>query len=135
MPMKPSMKNKSEVIKRIDIDENGDLKIEEIINKIDPEELKQLEKQEEAERAIREMEADKGKLNYYKISEDELAEVASIDSSNIDYVDIFEGRLNSLDQELQRVYTKINRVYEIIERNDKKLQELSKKSVSEVQEY
>jgi len=133
-PLSPSKRKQSEVIKRVELDEHGDLKMREF-NNLDPEEQKKQQRQEDAERAIRVMEADKGKLNYYKISEAELAEVASIDSSNVDYIEIFGERLDQVDHQIKTLFVRMNGIHEIIEKTDKKLQETNRKSVSEVQEY
>ena len=65
--------------------------------KIDPELEKEIQRAEEAERAIREMEANKGMLNYHRISEKELMDIGSIDSSNVDYAEIFEERINNIN--------------------------------------
>lgn len=137
LPSKAMMmtKVKTEVTKRVEVDENGNLKMKEMVNEINPDLDEELKKLEDAERAIREMEASKGKLNYHQISEAELAEVASIDSSNIDYVDQFSERLDHIDQEIQRLYVKINGVHELIQQNDQRLQDTNKKSVAEVQQY
>ncbi|CAI2385951.1 unnamed protein product [Moneuplotes crassus] len=134
-PAPKSINNKSEVIKRVEMDEHGNLQMKEFSNALSPEEQKQQQKQEEAQRAIREMEANKGKLNYHKISERELDEVASIESSNIDYVEIFGERLDQVDHEIQCMYIKMNDIHEIISKTDKNLRDVNNKSVAEVQEY
>jgi galactokinase len=105
------------------------------ISKMDPESQKYILRAEEAERAIKEMEANKGKMNYYRISEKELAEVASIDSSNVDYVEIFEERISKLEEEIENTHKRVNGVIEIINKTDKTLREVNKQSVSELQEY
>lgn len=128
--------HRSQSVMRAEYDEKtGTIQMKEYLTPIDPETEKELQRAEEAERLIREMEANKGMLNYHRISEKELAEVGSIESSNIDYAEVFNERITELETELERTNKRINQVNEIINKNDKTLRDLNKKSVAEVQEY
>ena len=75
---------------------DGSIQVKEFVQELDPEVEKELKRAEEAERAIREMENNKGMLNYHRISEKELMDIGSISSSNIDYAEIFDERINEL---------------------------------------
>jgi len=130
------MRSRTETINRAEVNEKtGEIITKEYSNELDPETLKQLQKNQEAERAIREYEASKGKLNYHRISEEDLADVGSIDSSNIDYVEIFGERIDKVEEEVENVYRRVNNINEIISKTDKNLRDLNTKSLSEVQEY
>ena len=96
-----SQQNKTQNIQKTELDNLINGKNTEDVSEIDLELLKQIQKNEDAEEAIRKMEASKGKLNYYKISEEELAEVASIESSNVDYVEIFGERISQVECEVE----------------------------------
>jgi len=116
-------------------DSTREVEIKEFHMPVDPEQQKEMLRAEEAERIIREMEANKGLLNYHRISEKELAEVGSIDSDNVDYAEVFNERITDLEVDLERTNKRINYVNEVISKTDKTLRELTKRSIGEVQEY
>lgn len=127
---------RSQSVKRVEFDDNtGQVSMKNYQMPVNPELEKEIQRAEEAERAIREMEANKGMLNYHRISEKELAEVGSIESSNIDYAEIFDERITDLENELEKTNKRINLTNEVVSKTDKTLRELTKRSVSEVQEY
>lgn len=96
--MRDASKNKrSNSIKRVEYDKkDGSLQMKEYKMQLDPELEKEIQRAEEAEKAIREWEANKGMLNYHRISEKDLMDIGSIESSNIDYAEIFEERINTI---------------------------------------
>ena len=88
---------RSSSIKRVDFNEkDGTLQMKEYKMQLNPELEKEIQRAEEAEKAIREMEANKGMLNYHRISEKELMDIGSIESSNVDYAEIFEEKISTL---------------------------------------
>jgi hypothetical protein len=105
------------------------------INKLDSAKLKQIQRAEEAERSIKQMEANKGKMNIHRISEKEIDDVGSIDSSNVDYLEIFEERIDKLEGEIYNTNRRVSVVVDLITKTETTLKELNKKSLSEIQEY
>jgi hypothetical protein len=127
---------RSQSVKRVEFDDNtGQISMKNYKLPVDPKLEKEIQRAEEAERAIREMEVNKGLLNYHRISEKELAEVGSIESSNIDYAEIFDERITDLENELEKTNKRINLTNEVVSKTDMTLREVTKRSVSEVQEY
>ena len=83
---------------------DGSVQVKEFKYELDSEAEKELRRAEEAERAIREMENNKGLLNYHRISEKELMDIGSISSSNIDYAEIFDERINELSMGILEMF-------------------------------
>ena len=87
-------KKQNQGIKRAEFNEDsGQIEMKEYKIELDPEEEKEIKRAEEAERMIRQMEANKGLMNYHRISEKELEEIGSISTSDIDYAEVFDERI------------------------------------------
>ena len=55
-----------------------------------------------------------GKMNINRVDSKDLEDVNSIDSSNVDYAEIFEEKFSKVDIILERTNIRINKVIELI---------------------
>ena len=53
-------------------------------------------------------------MNLHRVDSQELAELASIESSNIDYAEVFEEKFKEVDVILERTNVRINKIIEIV---------------------
>ena len=55
-----------------------------------------------------------GKMNLNNVDSDDLDDLPSIDSSNVDYAEIFEEKFSKVDIVIERTNIRINKVIELV---------------------
>ena len=55
-----------------------------------------------------------GRMNLNNVDSDDLDDLPSIDSSNVDYAEIFEEKFSKVDIVIERTNIRINKVIELV---------------------
>ena len=55
-----------------------------------------------------------GRMNLHRVDSQELAEIASLESSNIDYAEVFEEKFKEVDIILEKTNMRINKIIDIV---------------------
>lgn len=69
-----------------------------------------------------------GQLNLHRVDSEELEEVQSIESSNIDYVELFGEKFKEIESMQERINSRINKLIKIIDEKDASLRDLASKN-------
>jgi hypothetical protein len=102
---------------------------------LDEKDMKKIMRQREAEEKIKKIQNSMGNMNLHRVESEELNDLPSIESSNIDYTEIFEEKFRIVDSTFVSVNNRFNQLVNKIDDKNANLERIIKSNDSRIEQY